>query len=100
MRNGHQRLFFVHDGRTNDLACAIELHASRGDAPYGAAEANVVVALYQGLSPNDAQDLLNFLRSLQGERSLIELHIGERQCGRTLDRLEREACAHIQERNR
>jgi CxxC motif-containing protein (DUF1111 family) len=59
-----QRLFFMHDGRTGDLVQAIELHASRGNSQYGASEANAVVALYQGLNANDAQDLLNFLRSL------------------------------------
>jgi len=59
-----QRLFFMHDGRTNDLTQAIELHASRGDSTYPASEANAVIGLYHGLSQNDAQDLLNFLRSL------------------------------------
>ncbi|HEY4873476.1 MAG TPA: di-heme oxidoredictase family protein [Steroidobacteraceae bacterium] len=59
-----QRLFFMHDGRTNDLAQAIELHASRGNSKYAASEANAVIGLYHGLNSNDAQDLLNFLRSL------------------------------------
>jgi CxxC motif-containing protein (DUF1111 family) len=59
-----QRLFFLHDGRSGDLAQAIELHASHGDSKYGASEANAVIAAYNNLNPNDAQDLLNFLRSL------------------------------------
>jgi CxxC motif-containing protein (DUF1111 family) len=59
-----QRLFFLHDGRARDLAQAIELHASRGDAKYRSSEANAVVASYNNLLPNEAQDLLNFLRSL------------------------------------
>jgi CxxC motif-containing protein (DUF1111 family) len=59
-----QRLFFLHDGRARDLAQAIELHASRGDAKYKSSEANAVVANYNNLRPDEAQDLLNFLRSL------------------------------------
>ena len=53
-----QRLFFLHDGRTSDLVQAIRAHASNGS------EANVVVGRFNALSQNDAQDLLNFLRSL------------------------------------
>jgi len=34
-----QRLFFMHDGQTKDLAPAIELHASRGDSKYARSEA-------------------------------------------------------------
>ncbi|HEY5103144.1 MAG TPA: di-heme oxidoredictase family protein [Steroidobacteraceae bacterium] len=59
-----QRIFFLHDGRTRDLALAIELHASHGDAKYKSSEANAVVASYNNLPANEAQDLLNFLRSL------------------------------------
>jgi hypothetical protein len=43
---------------------AIELHASPGNSKYAPSEANAVVDLFHNLSPNDAQDLLNFLRSL------------------------------------
>jgi len=53
-----QRLFFLHDGRTSDLMQAIEAHASPGS------EANTVIRLFNGLSENQKQDLLNFLRSL------------------------------------
>ena len=53
-----QRLFFLHDGRTSDLMQAIEEHASPGS------EANVVIRTFNGLSENQKQDLLNFLRSL------------------------------------
>jgi CxxC motif-containing protein (DUF1111 family) len=53
-----QRLFFLHDGRTSDLIEAIEAHDSAGS------EANQVIKKYNALSPSNAQDLLNFLRSL------------------------------------
>jgi CxxC motif-containing protein (DUF1111 family) len=53
-----QRLFFLHDGRTSDLIEAIEAHSSSGS------EANQVIHKYNMLSPSNAQDLLNFLRSL------------------------------------
>ena len=53
-----QRLFFLHDGRTSDLVQAIRSHASQGS------EANAVVNRYNSLSTSQAQDLLNFLRSL------------------------------------
>jgi CxxC motif-containing protein (DUF1111 family) len=53
-----QRLFFLHDGRTTDLIQAIESHSGPGS------EANMVIHKYNGLSVSNAQDLLNFLRSL------------------------------------
>jgi len=53
-----ERVFFLHDGRTSDLVQAIQQHASPGS------EANQVVQNFLGLSPQDQQDLLNFLRSL------------------------------------
>jgi mono/diheme cytochrome c family protein len=53
-----QRIFFLHDGRTNDLQTAIRAHASPGS------EANVVVRNYGNLTERQRQDLLNFLRSL------------------------------------
>lgn len=53
-----QRVFFLHDGRTTDLLQAIQEHASPGS------EANQVVQAFQSLSPQDQQDLINFLRSL------------------------------------
>jgi CxxC motif-containing protein (DUF1111 family) len=53
-----QRLFFLHDGRTSDLIQAIEQHASPGS------EANAVIQIFNGLTENQKQDLLNFLRSL------------------------------------
>ncbi|MGZ7042903.1 MAG: di-heme oxidoredictase family protein, partial [Thermoanaerobaculia bacterium] len=53
-----QRVFFLHDGRTNDLGAAIEAHASQGS------EANGVIARFNQLSRQDAADLLDFLRSL------------------------------------
>jgi len=53
-----QRVYFLHDGRTSDLVRAIQQHASPGS------EANQVVQNFLGLSSQDQQDLLNFLRSL------------------------------------
>ena len=59
-----QRVFFLHDCRTNDLDDAIRAHASGGDSRFGPSEANAVIGNYNRLSPGDQQDLLNFLRSL------------------------------------
>jgi CxxC motif-containing protein (DUF1111 family) len=53
-----QRVFFLHDGRTADLQQAILAHASSGS------EANGVIGQFRGLTQNQKQDLLNFLRSL------------------------------------
>jgi CxxC motif-containing protein (DUF1111 family) len=53
-----ERVFFLHDGRTSNLIEAIGYHASQGS------EANQVVQSFQSLSPQNQQDLLNFLRSL------------------------------------
>ena len=53
-----QRLFFLHDGRADDLAEAIAAHASPGS------EATAVINSYNTLQPAQKQDLLNFLRSL------------------------------------
>jgi len=53
-----QRLYFLHDGRTSDLVEAIQAHSSRGS------EANAVINRFNALSQQQAQDLLNFLRSL------------------------------------
>jgi CxxC motif-containing protein (DUF1111 family) len=71
-----QRLFFMHDGRTSDLLQAILEHSNRGADCQGwqrrralaqqncGSEANAVIRNFQGLSPSQVQDLLNFLRSL------------------------------------
>jgi CxxC motif-containing protein (DUF1111 family) len=84
-----QRVYFLHDGRTNDLLQAIQLHASGGgirnnnvvtvDATASAdftanrggpwsnfapSEANRVIANFNALSAASQQDVLNFLRSL------------------------------------
>jgi len=53
-----QRIFLLHDGRTTNLVSAIHSHNSRGS------EASTVEGHYESLSPNQRQDLLNFLRSL------------------------------------
>jgi CxxC motif-containing protein (DUF1111 family) len=53
-----QRIFLLHDGRTTSLITAIEDHESNGS------EANNVIENFNDLSGAQAQDLLNFLRSL------------------------------------
>jgi CxxC motif-containing protein (DUF1111 family) len=53
-----QRVFFLHDGRTNDLMQAIQQHSSSGS------EANGVIAQFNMLSTTDQQNILNFLRDL------------------------------------
>jgi CxxC motif-containing protein (DUF1111 family) len=53
-----QRIFFLHDGRTNDLLEAIRAHASPQS------EANAVINNFNLLAPQLKQDLLDFLRSL------------------------------------
>lgn len=57
-----QRIFFLHDGRATPsnggLLTAIRAHASSGS------EANGVISLFNSLSNQQKQDLLNFLRSL------------------------------------
>jgi CxxC motif-containing protein (DUF1111 family) len=53
-----QRLFFLHDGRTQSLVTAIEAHAS------GGSEANRVIDKFNDLRRADQQAILSFLRSL------------------------------------
>jgi CxxC motif-containing protein (DUF1111 family) len=57
-----QRVFFLHDGRSGPsnggLVNAIEAHAGQGS------EANTVIQMFNGLSQQQQQNLLNFLRSL------------------------------------
>jgi CxxC motif-containing protein (DUF1111 family) len=61
-----QRQFFLHDARTNNIVTAIEDHYSLGNGVYPASEANAVITNFNNLNPatTDAQDLINFLRSL------------------------------------
>lgn len=59
-----QRLWFLHDGRTNNIVTAIEDHYSLGNGSYPASEANKAVTNFNSLSPKNQQDLVNFLRSL------------------------------------
>ena len=58
-----QRIFFLHDGRTDDLLTAIEAHASSG-GNYPPSEANAVIQRFNALSVTDKQAILDFLRSL------------------------------------
>ena len=57
-----QRIFFLHDGRATPanggLVRAIEDHAGPGS------EANQVISLFNSLSQQQQQDVLNFLRAL------------------------------------
>jgi CxxC motif-containing protein (DUF1111 family) len=53
-----QRIFFLHDGRTDNLLDVIAAHSSSGS------EANTTVANFNALSATSQQDILNFLRSL------------------------------------
>jgi CxxC motif-containing protein (DUF1111 family) len=53
-----QRVFFLHDGRTNSLVTAIQAHSSSGS------EANQVIAQFNKLSASDQQAVILFLRSL------------------------------------
>jgi CxxC motif-containing protein (DUF1111 family) len=53
-----QRIFFLHDGRTNNLVTAINAHGSNGS------EANASLNAAAALSFTDQQNLINFLRSL------------------------------------
>jgi CxxC motif-containing protein (DUF1111 family) len=72
-----QRLFFLHDGRTDDLKVAIQdhfsaAHSDGGDNPskdsasrsYGPSEANRVVDFFNDMSDTDKQAVLDFLRTL------------------------------------
>ena len=59
-----QRLFFLHDGRTTDLVEAIRAHQSKANKKFGDSEANAVIDRFEKLDARDAQNLLNFLRSL------------------------------------
>jgi CxxC motif-containing protein (DUF1111 family) len=59
-----QRIFFLHDGRTDDLVEAIQAHRSAGNSTFGPSEANRVIDNFNNLREDDKQDLLNFLRSL------------------------------------
>jgi hypothetical protein len=73
-----KRLFFLHDGRTSDLLQAIAAHSSnpspsencpaqknnRPPQPNCGSEADTVIRNFKTLTPEQIQDILNFLRSL------------------------------------
>jgi CxxC motif-containing protein (DUF1111 family) len=59
-----KRIFFLHDGRTNNLVTAITAHSSAANGRFQASEANAVITRYNALSAADKQNLINFLRSL------------------------------------
>jgi CxxC motif-containing protein (DUF1111 family) len=59
-----QRIFFLHDGRSDDLLEVINAHQSGSTSQGNASEANGVVRSFNGLTQRQQQDVLNFLRSL------------------------------------
>jgi len=59
-----QRLWFLHDGRTNNIVTAIEDHYSVGNSTYVSSEANQTVINFNNLSKTNQQDLVDFVRSL------------------------------------
>ncbi|MGZ4872944.1 MAG: di-heme oxidoredictase family protein, partial [Candidatus Angelobacter sp.] len=60
-----QRVFFLHDGRVNNIVSAIEAHASPCVAGQICSEANSVINTFNNtLTQAQQQDLINFLRSL------------------------------------
>jgi CxxC motif-containing protein (DUF1111 family) len=59
-----QRIFFLHDGRTNDLLQAIRAHASQANREFRASEANAVIQRFNQLTTAQQQNVLIFLRSL------------------------------------
>src|SRR3989454_12287447 len=59
-----KRIFFLHDGRTDDLLVAIQEHKSLGNLKFGPSEANGVINNFNQLGERKKQDVLNFLRSL------------------------------------
>ncbi|HKU88927.1 MAG TPA: di-heme oxidoredictase family protein, partial [Steroidobacteraceae bacterium] len=50
-----QRVFFLHDGRTNNLLTAITAHASNANGTYQASEANTVINRFNALSNTQKQ---------------------------------------------
>jgi hypothetical protein len=61
-----QRLYILHDGRTADLMDVIAAHASPGNSPLPASEANGIVHNFNALSTSDQQAVLDFRRYLYG----------------------------------
>jgi hypothetical protein len=67
-----QRIFFLHDGRADNLLTAIHAHqsaasecdASQGSPCYGPSEANAVIRRFNELSAKEKQAILDFLRAL------------------------------------
>ena len=59
-----KRIFFLHDGRTDDLVTAIRAHRSAANSQFRASEANTSVDVFNSFSEGTKQNLLNFLRSL------------------------------------
>jgi len=63
--NVGQRVFFMHDGRTNNIVTAIEDHQTGScSGSYPPSEADAVVRAFNALNSQNQQDLVDFLRSL------------------------------------
>jgi CxxC motif-containing protein (DUF1111 family) len=67
--NVGQRIWFMHDARTNNIVQAIEDHSNiitscSGNSSYPNSEANAVIQNFNNLSAQNQQDLVDFLRSL------------------------------------
>jgi CxxC motif-containing protein (DUF1111 family) len=58
-----QRIFFLHDGRAHDLATAIADHCPSPSST-GTNESCASIALFNGLTKTQQQEILDFLRSL------------------------------------
>lgn len=67
---GGLRAYFMHDGRTSNILTAIEDHVWNGSVGvtcpggYAASEATNAVAAFNALTPQNQQDVLDFLRDL------------------------------------
>jgi CxxC motif-containing protein (DUF1111 family) len=60
-----KRIWFLHDGRTNNIITAILDHSCNGNSQYPGSEANAVINNFKALNgTQNQQDLINFLRSL------------------------------------
>lgn len=59
-----QRIFFLHNGGTNNIVTAIELHSSTCSTGQTCSEATQVINKFNTLNQMQQQDLVNFLRSL------------------------------------
>ena len=69
-----QRIFFLHDGRTNDLLQAIKLHASGNGT--NASEANEVIENFNKLNTTQQQQVLAAQNQLAQQKMRLARAIG------------------------